>query len=125
MKITTQIEEAKRLHQEAIERMDEADAKIQATPADASEGERSFSTELFERATREADRAAETLERLVAIQRAKTLVPADTVEVASETQRIQVGNEPKTYRSDNQNQRSFFADVVNSKRGDIDARERL
>jgi hypothetical protein len=85
-RITTQIEEAKKLHLEAIERMDESDARIQALPSDAPDSEATFAAEVFQRSMKEADRAAETLERLVAIQRAKTLVPSDTVAVVVSTE---------------------------------------
>lgn len=126
MKITTQIEEAKRLHQEAIERMDEQDIKIQALPDDATSEERALHKSLFDKYQLESVRGAETLERLVAIQQAKEIVPAaPEVVQAEERQRITVGEEPKTYRQTDPN-RSFFRDLVAAYvNQDTESRERL
>ncbi len=121
--VTTQIVDAERLHKEAIERMDEQDTKIQALPEDVKQEERDFHTALFAKFEADAQRAAETLERLVAIQRAKNVVPADKVDEAEKRERIEVTNEPKTYRQTGKH--SFFADLVQSQRGDAIARERL
>ena len=126
MKITTQIDEAKRLHQNAIERMDEQDIKIQALPDDATGEERALHKSLFDKYQTESVRAAETLERLVAIQQAKDVVPAaPEVVQAEERQRVTVGEEPKTYRP-NDNTKSFFRDLMLSYTNqDTEARERL
>ncbi len=124
--VTSQIEEAKALHQKAIERMDDADTKIQSLPDDADREEREFHTSNFEKCEAAAKRAAETLERLVAIQKAKDVVPAaPIVEQAEERQRITVGDEPKTYRAGDTS-RSFFRDLVKAYTNqDSESRERL
>ena len=121
-RVTTQIEEAKRLHQEAIERMDEQDVKIQALPEDLPKEEREFHAGLFEKYAEDAQRRAETLERLVAIQNARGLAPADTndsnaADIPSSGHRTvgQVVSEPRTYRAAGQGgNQSFFRDLVDT-----------
>ena len=127
-RVTTQIEDAKRLHQEAIERMDEQDTKIQALPEDVPTEERDFHLALFSKYETDAQRGAETLERLVAIQRAKGEVPSEPEVVqAAERQRVSIGSEPRTYTQRSAaNGVSFFRDVIDLKVGNSpDARERL
>jgi HK97 family phage major capsid protein len=124
MRITTQIEEAQRLHSEAIERMDEQDTKIQALPDDIADDERKFHRGLFEKYEREAERAAETLERLVAIEAARANRPGPK-ETDTDNVRIEVGPEPSVYAK-RAGAPSFFKDVIDSTiSGDILARERL
>jgi len=128
MKITTQIAEAQRLHKDSIERMDEQDIKIQALPDDASSEERTLHKGLFDKYQAESVRGAETLERLIAIQSAKAIVPAvEVVEAVAERQRISVESEPAVYcRETSARGVSFFRDVVAATvQGDGEAGERL
>lgn len=127
-RITTQIEDAKRLHEESIQRMDEQDTKIQALPEDTPAEERDFHKALFEKYQADAERQAETLERLVAIQQARSIVPADPeVKQAAEEQRVSIVSEPDVYSEHTSREgRSFFRDVVYATtRGDAEAQERL
>lgn len=126
MKITTQIEEAQRLHSEAIERMDEQDAKIQSLPDDTPGEERDFHGALFAKYKTDAERCAETLERLVAISQARSLVPAESEEKDDKQTRARVEvNEPLVYQP-RPGAPSFFRDAIDaSVKGDTLARERL
>lgn len=127
-RVTTQIEDAKRLHQDAIERMDEQDTKIQSLPEDTPVEERDFHRNLFQKYEADAERAAETLERLVAIQAARATAPAEqaVAEAEQRQQKITVGNEPKTYTEHTSARgQSFFRDVVYATQGDFEANERL
>lgn len=126
-KVASQIEEAQRIHQEAIQRMEEVDIKIQALPEDAPADERELLNSLFLRYKDDANRAAETLERLVAIERSRSLVPGDeeTQPLANEQRkRVEVGDDHVYRRNDPTV--SFFADVIAATRNhDSVAGERL
>jgi len=107
--------------------MDEQDAKIQALPEDTPEEERGFHAALFAKYQEEAERRAETLERLVAIQEARSKVPthekADDDEPEARKQ-IRVVGEPLTYRQGAPF--SYFRDLVLAEhRHNVEARERL
>ena len=125
MRVTTQIEDAERLSQDAINRMDEQDAKIQALPDDTPLEERDFHVALFEKYKQDAARTAGTLERLVAISKAReATAPQAGENTAEERVKITVENEPKTYRPDAPH--SFFRDVYKATlHAEPEARERL
>lgn len=129
MRVTSQIEEARQLHADAIEKMNDQDTKIQALPEDTPQAERDFHLGLFGAFKAEAERNAETLERLVAIQRAKDLIPSDgeVVEAAeSQRQRIEVGAEPAVYSQHTAaTGTSFFKDARDAVHGNFEARDRL
>lgn len=131
MKLTNQVEEARKLLDSAIERMDDQDARIQALPDDTPEEERALQKAIFDKITEDVTRCRETVERLVAIQRARETVPPveeDHAHLPAEERaaraRLEV-KEPLVYRADNNNQVSYFADLYNAKRGDFEAQERL
>lgn len=130
MKLTNQVEEARSLLDEAITRLDDQDAKIQALPDDAPAEEVEFQRALFGKFEDDVTRRRETVERLIAIQRAREAIPpVDTEapargdELAAARARIDVLKEPHTYRPDVPH--SFFRDLYTSKQGDIAAQERL
>lgn len=130
MKVTTQLEEARSIHQEYLERLADQDAKIQALPDDTPGEEAEFHRSLFDKIKGDVDRAAETMERLEAIERARRQVPpavtvstdTDTAaNTAANTQLTQV-REPLTYRRGAPY--SFFRDMVFA-REDPEASARL
>jgi HK97 family phage major capsid protein len=132
MKLTTEVEEARQLLEEAIERMDTQDAKIQALPDDAPDEDVEFQRALFEKFERDVKSRTETVERLIAIQRARDAIPPvepeDTngsgEEADARRRLLQVG-EPHTYRADNNDKVSFFCDLYAARKGDPAAQERL
>jgi HK97 family phage major capsid protein len=117
MKITSQIEEARKLHGDSVEKMEEWDAKLQALPEDASDEELRFTKECFDKSKREAQRCAETMDRLVSIAEARQIVPLpeSTDDSERRTVDIKVGNEPMTYRQNGTH--SFFMDMAAAKAG--------
>lgn len=136
LRITSQISEAQRQHAEAIEKMEEADAKLQALPDDITDEERQFHADYFTRCKREAERYAETIERLVAIAEARHVVPladegddepAENGEQRSNgarQSRVSVKGEPLTYRKGGQH--SFYRDLFQAKiNQDESAQKRL
>jgi len=128
MKETRAILDAREEVEEALKLLDEADTKIQSLPADVSEEERDFHKNTFARAEAAVKEAREKLERSIAIQKAREAVPpmGDEDEVERvERKRIVVGNEPHTYRKDNQRDHDFLVDIWRSKQGDFAAAERL
>jgi len=135
MKLTNQVEEARSLLEEAIVRLDDQDAKIQALPDDAPDEDREFQRALFEKFEEDVTRRRETVERLIAIQRARETIPpaedddegdgGDGDEGAAARRRILVGKEPHTYRRDNNDKVSFFGDLVAARKGDVIAADRL
>lgn len=132
LQITSQIEEAQKVHQTAIERMDEQDAKIQSLPEDAPNEERELHKALFVKYTDDAQRALETVERLIAIQQARQTAPAAPAPASASTASIpgdtvKVTGEPRTYRTaEKGGQHSFFADLISaSVNQQPAARERL
>lgn len=128
MKLTNQVEEARKLLEDAIERLDDQDAKIQALPEDTADEEREFQRALFDKFTEDVTRRRETVERLIAIQRARETVPPVKEEPKDEEARararLQV-EEPPVYRKDNNDKVSFFGDLVSARKGDVPAQERL
>src|SRR3990170_2909272 len=135
MKLTNQVEEARSLLEEAIVRLDDQDAKIQALPDDAPDEDREFQRALFEKFEEDVTRRRETVERLIAIQRARETIPpaeddgepdgGDGDEGKDARKRILVGREPHTYRRDNNDKVSFFGDLVAARKGDPVAADRL
>src|SRR3990172_5331300 len=75
MKLTNQVEEARELLEESIVRMDDQDAKIQALHDDTDDTEVEFQRALFEKFEADVKRRTETVERLIAIQRAREAIP--------------------------------------------------
>jgi len=134
VKLTTQVEEARTLLEESIERLDEQDVKIQALPDDTPDEEREFHGGLFAKYQEDVSRRRETLERLIAIQKARETIPpleddggegdSGDGDVARRV-RVAVGQEPATYRANNNDKVSFFGDLVAARKGDPVAAERL
>jgi HK97 family phage major capsid protein len=133
-KIVTQLDEARMKHSEAIETMEEFDGKCQTLPEEAGEDEVKFYREGFDRAKAEAARWADQIERLDAIAEARRAIriESDQNEDKDEGREVRpatargVNQEPTTY-SENSASRgvSFFVDLVNATRGDMEARTRL
>jgi HK97 family phage major capsid protein len=136
MKLTTQVEEAKNLLEESIEHLDEQDVKIQALADDTPDEEREFHKGLFQKYQEDVARRRETLERLIAITRARQTIPpledeeeqpgdgGNGGEIARRV-RVAVGEEPHTYRRDNSDKISFFGDILAARKGDPLAADRL
>jgi HK97 family phage major capsid protein len=139
IRITSQIEEARTKHAEAIEKMEEADAKLQALPDDATDEERTFHSGYFTKCVRDAERWAETIERLVAIEEARQTIPPATDDDDAEQNATPVGSRPArngggtrvavrgeklTYHKNAQH--SFFQDMYAAERHhDAGAQKRL
>lgn len=118
IRITSQITEARDRHAEAIEKMEEADAKLQALPDDAEQEERDFHQGYFDKCVRDEKRWSETVERLVAIEEARQKVtPTDDDLTDDEpapqrrTPRVQI-NEKLTYRKGGEH--SFYRDMYHA-----------
>jgi HK97 family phage major capsid protein len=134
-KIVTQLEEARMHHAESIESMEEFDGKLQQLPEDATEDEVAFYRTGFEKEKAAAARWAAQVERLAAISDAQRAIKIDTAPDDDDTDGSQekrharpIGSthEPATYSQLTSNRGvSFFADLVNSGRGDMEARTRL
>lgn len=140
MKPTSQIEVARQSLAESVEKMQDWDTKAQALPEDADEKEVEFVRDAFGAAQRETQRWQETVDRLQAIAKVRGAIQAEDTEGegddsgdggsnggdASRRMRIQVGKEPRTYSPQTSQQgRSFFADLVNSIKGNGEAQQRL
>jgi HK97 family phage major capsid protein len=131
MKPTTQAEEARASLAESVDKMEDWDAKIQALPAEADQKEVEFHRSAFEAAKRETARWQETVSRLDEIDRARgsvTAKPDSETEERKPAGYTQVGDEmtEKTYsQRTSAHGRSFFIDLVNATRGDMEARVRL
>lgn len=116
MKPVTQLEEARQRHGEAIEKMADWDARIQALPEEAEDEEVVFLKEAFDKAEAEAGRWAEQVERLEALVTAKRALTPRTDDgepsqpAAGETPVVKVGEEPLTYRK--AGPYSFFRDLI-------------
>ena len=121
IRVTSQIDEAQRNHAESIEKMEEADAKLQALPDDATDEERTFHADYFDKCKRDEKRWAETHDRLVAIAEARqTIPPVDDDESVDEptrrsagSARVSVKGEPMTYRKGGKY--SFYRDMFQAK----------
>lgn len=127
MKLTNQVEEAIALHDAAVGRMDDQDAKIQALPDDTNEEVRELEAAIFERLEADAKSCAERVKRLKAIQTARESIPVqndtDDTPDSKPAGSLKV-KEPFTYRADAEH--SYFADLVKSKiSNDVHARDRL
>jgi HK97 family phage major capsid protein len=137
MKVVTQLEEARQRHAEAVEKMEDFDARFQALPEDASDEELEFFATAFDKSKGEAKRWAEQVERLEAISEARrqvAIVEDDTETKSENGSQTASGelryarprgssNEPATYSI--RSRSSFFMDLINSTRGDGEARGRL
>lgn len=129
MKLTKQVEEARQLLADAIEHLEDQDAKIQSLADDSPDEDREFQRALFAKFTEDVEQRRETVERLIAISRAReTIPPAEDDEGNGEDRgrreplRIK---EPHSYRADNNDKVSFFGDLVAARKGDVVAAERL
>lgn len=128
---TSQLEEARKRLAESVEKMEEWDAKVQALPDSADPTEMEFTRNQFQISERENLRWQDTVDRLAAIDRAKQDAAqraeseTDDKEDRTRVPRL-VENEKKTYTLETAAEgRSFFVDMVNATRGDIEARLRL
>lgn len=74
-KVTKNIEEARAYLDEALEALEEQETRIQALPDDTADEERDFHKTLFEQRKEDVARARDTLERLIALKRARETVP--------------------------------------------------
>lgn len=129
MKLTKQVEEGRQLLADAIERLEDQDAKIQSLADDAPDEDREFQRALFEKFTEDVEQRKETVERLIAIGRAREAIPtAEEVDEGSgeeaRRQMLRV-KEPLTYRADNNDKMSFFSDMYFSRKGDGAAQQRI
>lgn len=137
MKVVTHLDEARQRHAEAVEKMEDWDAKYQGLPEEHTAEEQEFFRNAFNSAKREAKRWAEQVDRLEAIADAQREIKSaeqdnnnDDGKVEERQngsgQQIKVGNEPKTYSAQTSMRgTSFFVDLVNATRGDMEARGRL
>jgi HK97 family phage major capsid protein len=131
VKPTSQIDVARQSLADSVEKMQDWDTKAQALPDDADEKEVQFVRDAFEAATRETKRWQETLDRLGAIAAMRDAIPADDTDDEPKQEREFArprgsSKEPRTYSAQTSNQgRSFFGDLVNSIKGDGEARQRL
>lgn len=137
-KPTSRLDEARERLAESVQSMDEWDTKAQALPDDAKPEEIEFHRDAFDAAKRENARWQETVDRLAEIEAARAAVvartPAEDEERDGERQearRVPAGDsivkrEEKTYTERSASKGvSFFVDLINSIRGDGEARERL
>ena len=129
---TSQLEEARKRLAESVEKMEEWDAKVQALPDSADPTEMEFVRNQFQVSERENLRWQDTVDRLAAIDRAKAdaaqRAEPDTDQKEDRTARVPRlrENEKPTYSLESSREgRSFFIDMVNATRGDIEARLRL
>lgn len=125
MRLTNQVEEATRLLEESIERMDDQDAKIQALPDDTHDEVRDLEASIFDKYKDETRQSRERVERLIAIQHARETIPVREETVDEEGRPPVKVNEPLTYRADNNDKVSFFKDMHFMNKGDASALERL
>lgn len=129
MRLTKQVDEARQLLADAIERLEDQDAKIQSLVDDTPDEDREFQRALFEKFTEDVEQRRETVNRLIAITRARETIPSvEEVEEGegSEARRqlLRV-KEPLTYRADNNDKVSFFGDMYFARKGDGAAQERV
>jgi HK97 family phage major capsid protein len=133
MKLTKQIEEARSLVEESVQNLDDQDAKIQSLPDNTRQEEHEFHLALFDELKEEVTRRRLTLERLIAIQKARDTIPPLEDEGGDDEggnggdgarrARVVTGKEPHTYRPDVPY--SFFRDIYFAQKGDTDAQARL
>ena len=129
---TSQLEEARKRLDESVDHMETWDTKVQALPDDADPTEVEFTRGQFKDAERENLRWQDTVDRLSAIDKAKrdAAERAESAEIDSEDRKNPalslVVKEKKTYTLEAAAEgRSFFVDMVNATRGDIEASMRL
>jgi HK97 family phage major capsid protein len=121
--MNTLLEEARQKHAEALERLSEWDARIQALPDDAKPEESEYLKGAFEKTKDEVRRWAETVERQEVITTARTAVkPQEADNPNARPQKVDI-KEPLTYRKNGPN--SFFRDLRDANRGDLEAQQRL
>ena len=134
MKPTTQLDEARKCLADSIERMQDWDVKVQALPDSADEKEIEFHRAAFKAAVAENRRWQDTVDRLADIAEATKAADERAERVAKndegEERKFPAGSlstkEPKTYTERSSAEgRSFFVDLVNATRGDMEARSRL
>lgn len=132
---TTRLDEAREELRKSAETLAEWDTKIQALPDDAEEREIEFHAEAFSAEQRRNKRWQETVDRLQAIEVAKSEAAlrsgdADEQEAAAEKRSKANDNrvlrEPRTYTEQTSYQGvSFFKDVRDANLGDPAAQQRL
>lgn len=121
--MSTMLEEARQKHAEAIERLAEWDARIQALPDDAKAEERVFLTQAFDQTSGEVKRWAESVERQEVITTARSVVkPQAADDHNAKPEKIEV-KEPLTYRRGGLH--SYFRDQFSAATGDLEAQQRL
>src|SRR4051812_35178100 len=74
-RLTKLEQEAREAYEDAVEKLDEQDSRIQALPEDCPEEERTFHAALFEKLEEDSIRRKETWERQVALTKARLSVP--------------------------------------------------
>jgi hypothetical protein len=107
--------------------MEDWDTKAQALPENADKTEIEFTRNAFRAASAERKRWQETVDRLSEIDEARKGADerAQTGEQKPAAASLEV-NEPKTYTERSSMEgKSFFVDLVNATRGDMEARSRL
>lgn len=77
MKLTKQVEEARRNLEDAIEALDDQDARIQALPENTAKEESDFHLERFKELHDEVERRRGVVERLIAITEARSNIPRE------------------------------------------------
>jgi HK97 family phage major capsid protein len=145
-RLTKLEQEAREAYEDAVEKLDEQDSRIQALPEDCPEEERSFHAALFEKLEEDSIRRKETWERQVALTKARLSVPpsledtepkdgdggnknlelrhAAISDIRRGREVIRVGKEPLVYEPNSPH--SYFRDLVWSElHDDADSRERL
>jgi len=132
---TTRLDEARTALAESVDKMQEWSDKAQSLPDDADEKEVSFVGDAFAASQRENKRWQETVDRLAAIESARSESAKRTQEDDEDSEREQrkvfagdshVKREEMTYTERSSAKGvSFFADLIKSTMGDGAARERL
>ena len=121
--MSTLLDEARQKHAEALERLSEWDARIQATPDESPAEEFEYLRGAFEKTKDEVRRWAETVERQEVITTARqTVKPQGADDPGAKPERIEV-KEPLTYRQNGPH--SFFKDQYDASQGDPEAQQRL
>lgn len=135
-KPTTHLEEARQGLSESVEKLADWDARIQALPDDAEERELQFHKEAFEQEQRANARWQETVDRLQAIEDARSARaarsgdederPGYVPQESAAKHQIKMGSEPRTYTPQSSRSGiSFFKDVRDAALGNPDAAQRL
>lgn len=119
------VEDAQRLLDEAIARLEEQDDKMRSLPEDTPDEERSFHDGLFEKYEADVSRRQRELERQMSIQKAYAAKPEANTDEPDEAKRqaIRVVRESKTYERGAPH--SYFRDVWAAGQGDGQASARL